>query len=224
MILRFADRFEKVYVNDPDDSLRSLILTNAFSVMDYGQVFKFFGHSRGLIAGWLEYNRARATNEIQDYITRGWDGRGNAFYLPDDNDELRRQQIVVDVRPVVANTALVVGDDAVKLAVRLHMQADEAYVEGRNRSWLANIIAKGLEAGGVFRPDQGWSEVKELLRQTDSIALVASNGQLPAPSARSLRGRLPGLAPHNWRTSRYGNGYTMWRLAEIAYTIEGPFA
>lgn len=92
---------------------------------------------------------------------------------------------------LILNTALAVGNDAVKLAARLHGQCEiHAWVDGKNRAWLADIMQSGLDCG-VFRhgfpfrdgpgPDapekwstQGWEEVMALLRSRDDEPVVTS--------------------------------------------------
>lgn len=94
-------------------------------------------------------------------------------------------------RTLIGNTALAVGNDAVKLAARLAGQREiHAWVDGPNRAWLADIIQAGLDCG-VLRaqlrfkdgpyPDspelvrpQGWEGVMELLRTRDDEPVVTS--------------------------------------------------
>lgn len=89
------------------------------------------------------------------------------------------------------NTALVVGSDPIKMAARLHGQCElHAWVAGRNRSWLANIISEGLD-GGVFRRSlkghsTGWEELIAVLRSSDNGPVVTSystSGQFPRLTA-----------------------------------------
>ena len=71
------------------------------------------------------------------------------------------------------NTASVIGDDAVKMLARIHAQCEiHGFVSGQNRAWMADIIAKGPVE--VFRPDSGWTEVVELLRESDDGPVVMS--------------------------------------------------
>lgn len=72
------------------------------------------------------------------------------------------------------NTALVLGSDPVALAARLHGQCElHAYVEGPHREWLAGLMEAG-RACGVYRPDQGWESVIELLRARADAPVVTS--------------------------------------------------
>lgn len=88
------------------------------------------------------------------------------------------------------NTALALGNDAVKLAARLHGSCEiHAWVDGPNRAWLADIMQAGIDAG-IYRrgfsrqvsgdsdetvwSDQGWDDVIALLRERDDEPVVTS--------------------------------------------------
>ena len=71
------------------------------------------------------------------------------------------------------NTVMSVGDNAMKLIARLHAQCEyHCWVAGENRAWLADIIENASET--LFRPNSGWDEVIELLRESDEGAVVVS--------------------------------------------------
>ncbi len=109
------------------------------------------------------------------------------------------------VRPFDAalNTAVVVGGDAVKLMARLHGQCEvHAYVEGPNRSWLADIIESGRD-GSILRSGQGWEAVVALLRSSDDEPIVTSY---------SVCNRFPNPQVANWTDDRDGDGF--WDLPE----------
>jgi hypothetical protein len=90
---------------------------------------------------------------------------------------------------LILNTALAVGNDAVRLAARLHGQCElHAWVDGPNRAWLADMMQAGLDRS-VFRrgfwfedgpgaprrwSDQGWESVMSLLRSRDDEPVVTS--------------------------------------------------
>jgi len=81
------------------------------------------------------------------------------------------------------NTALAMGNDAVKLAARLHGQCEiHAYVEDENRGWLSSIISKGLKTG-IYRKNQGWLEVLSLLAECDGPYVTSYSvcEQFPRP-------------------------------------------
>jgi len=69
---------------------------------------------------------------------------------------------------VVLNTALRLGGDALKLAVRIHAQCElHAWVEAEHCAWLAGIVEEA-RAVGVCRDtirghDTGWKDVGRLL-------------------------------------------------------------
>lgn len=72
------------------------------------------------------------------------------------------------------NTAHVMGNDAIKLSARLHGQCEiHCYVEGENRAWLASIINAGRKQN-IFRANEGWEEVCELLLASNEKPVVAS--------------------------------------------------
>lgn len=75
---------------------------------------------------------------------------------------------------LMANTALRLGSDAVKLLVRLHMSCEvHTWVDGPNRTWLAGIVERGRKSG-VLREDMGWESLVELLRQRADQPVVTS--------------------------------------------------
>lgn len=88
------------------------------------------------------------------------------------------------------NTALTLGNDAVKLAARLHGSCEiHAWVDGSNRAWLADVMEAGVDAG-IYRrgfpqkisgdseetvwSDQGWGDVIALMRERDDEPVVTS--------------------------------------------------
>jgi hypothetical protein len=97
----------------------------------------------------------------------------------------------ITTRTLILNTVLAIGNDALKLAARLHGQCEiHAWVDGKNRAWLADMMQSGLDCG-VFRrgfpfrdgpgPDaperwstQGWEQVMALLRSSDDEPVVTS--------------------------------------------------
>jgi hypothetical protein len=97
----------------------------------------------------------------------------------------------VDAFDLVLNSALALGNDAVRLGVRIHGQCEiHGWVDGSNRAWLADIMQAGLDAGiyrhGFWREplpgstaprqwlSQGWDEVIEFLRAQDDEPVVMS--------------------------------------------------
>ena len=103
--------------------------------------------------------------------------------------------LVYDGKPLSAfslalNTAMRVGNDAVKLAARIHGQCELfCYAEPQDRKWLAEIIDQGLGAG-VFRKNTGhredetWEAVGKFLRESEDEPVVLSfsgGDQFPNP-------------------------------------------
>jgi hypothetical protein len=88
------------------------------------------------------------------------------FNLPDGR--------MVDTFTVCLNTALALGNDVIRLCARLHGQCEiHAWVDGPNRSWLADIIDSG-RAASILRDDQGWEDVTALLRARNDEPVVTS--------------------------------------------------
>jgi hypothetical protein len=72
------------------------------------------------------------------------------------------------------NTALAIGNDAVKLGAALHAQCEvHCYVESWDRDWLADLIANGRRCG-YFRAGCGWESVIDLLRASNDGPVVTS--------------------------------------------------
>lgn len=70
------------------------------------------------------------------------------------------------------NTLIATGSDPMILAARIHGQCEiHAYVEGRNRAWLALIIDRGMESG-IYRQGMGWEAVSGLLRSNAKAPVV----------------------------------------------------
>jgi hypothetical protein len=62
------------------------------------------------------------------------------------------------------NTAMVLGNDAVKLMARIHAQCENhTYVKPENFEWISKIITQGLNLK-IYRQNNGWEELIELLK------------------------------------------------------------
>jgi hypothetical protein len=114
-------------------------------------------------------------NSVETAISLGW------------NDEklFQWRGRPISMWELCLNTAARVGNDAVRLAARIHGQCEiHCYVEGVNRWWLADVIDDGLESGVLRRlapffenakSDQGqWESVTRLLRDRDDEPVVLS--------------------------------------------------
>lgn len=92
--------------------------------------------------------------------------------------------------PLILNTALVVGGDAVKLAARIHGQCEaHAWVAEANRPWLADIAQAGVDAGifRIARPyerDDGTAST-HLIGWTQTIAHLRGVAEHPGPVVMS---------------------------------------
>ena len=88
----------------------------------------------------------------------------------------------LDAFSLALNTAIVMGNEQIRLMARLHGQCElHCYVEGENRRWLAGIARRGRDAR-IFRPNQGWENV---------ISFLESNSQEPVVCSYSVCERFP---------------------------------
>ncbi|MFI1889845.1 hypothetical protein [Streptomyces jumonjinensis] len=122
----------------------------------------------------------------------------------------------VETFELALNTALTLGGDAVKLGARLHGSCEiHAWVDGPNRSWLADIMQGGIDAGvyrdgfarqigggGTVWSDQGWGDVIALLRERDDEPVVTSYSVcdgFPDPGVGDWMPPWPKGVPRDWR-------------------------
>ncbi|WP_432137290.1 hypothetical protein [Streptomyces sp. bgisy154] len=72
------------------------------------------------------------------------------------------------------NTAMETGPDSIRLAARLMGQCEiNCWVDGPHRSWLADMVGNGLDAGD-FREACGWEDLQRFLRDRDDHPVVVS--------------------------------------------------
>lgn len=113
-----------------------------------------------------------------------WLRWGDGFRIPDDPTLLAKlpQTLQDKVEPgmrvpmfgMILNTALVGGSDPVKLLARLHGQCEaNAWIDGPNRAWLAEIAREGL-ASCILRTDMGWDDVIAFLESSQDEPVVTS--------------------------------------------------
>ena len=168
--------------------------------------------------GWLAMQLARASGwSVVDFTTAltGWRPRqqlgsaiearehlnlqcraGDYFYFDGDRIPIFELQL---------NSVLMDGNDAWKLAAKIHGQCEiHGYIEGADRADIAAIINEGLEAG-IYRrgmghsstqaPEHGWEAVIELLREDATEPVVTSY---------SVTDSFPGphLAADDWEHDR----------------------
>lgn len=80
----------------------------------------------------------------------------------------------ISIFSVALNTAMLIGNDTIKLCARLHGQCEiHCFVEGPNRAWLADLMEQGRKQY-ILRADEGWESVIEFLRARDDIPVVTS--------------------------------------------------
>jgi hypothetical protein len=74
---------------------------------------------------------------------------------------------------MILNTALEAGSDSMKLAAAIHGQCEiNAFVRGKNRAWMADIIER--DNANIFRPGRGWEDVIKLLRESGEDTVFMS--------------------------------------------------
>lgn len=108
----------------------------------------------------------------------------------------------LDPFTISLNTAATVGNDAVKLAARLHGQCEiHAWVDGPNRAWLADIIDRGMASGVLRAETQGWERVVGMLRARDDEPVVTSYSvceQFPHSGVGGWMPDWPEGVPERW--------------------------
>ncbi len=78
------------------------------------------------------------------------------------------------ITETLLNTAVAIGGEALCLLAKLHGYSEaHCYVEGPDRAWLAQVIAKGRE-NNVLRASMGWEEVAAFLVTNDKEPVVCS--------------------------------------------------
>jgi len=86
---------------------------------------------------------------------------------------------------IALNTAMALGNDAIRLFARLHAQCEvHCWIDGPNRKWLAAMIRQGRE-DNLLREEQGWEATAVLLESHDDGPVVCSYSvcsQFPNPS------------------------------------------
>lgn len=119
---------------------------------------------------------------------------------------------------VMLNTAVLVGSDAIKLCARLHGQCEiHAWVEGKNRAWLARIIERGLEEGVLREGHPGDSKFASGWR--NAIKLLRSSKKTPIVTSYSVCEQFPGvhlLSPRDGEPQDHDEFYE-WALSNLTH-------
>lgn len=106
----------------------------------------------------------------------------------------------IDGFSLLANTALRLGSDPVRLLARLHASCEiHTWVDGPNRKWLGEIIRRGRR-DRILRDQVGWEEVVKLLESADDSPVVTSFSVCEQFPNRSAAGWTPpaGQDPDGW--------------------------
>jgi hypothetical protein len=207
--------------------------------------------AQGAAADTLRSSRAREAAGVMDsllpsgHYLRGRSGHQAERWLSDyatalaglfDEPIVEHQGDVVGTDELVLNTALALGSDAVKLAVRLYAQCEiNCWVAAVHRPWLAAVVDEGLDAG-TLRAEAGWAAIARLLRSADDGPVVTSfSGSFPVEDSddwelmtdaerwdHGLEGLLARpedrieLTPDGWSDYRFGSGLSLLDLFALA--------
>jgi len=107
-----------------------------------------------------------------------------------------RPLFILDNKPInewrlMLNTAMVVGSNPIRLFTRLHAQCEiHAYIKGKNRKWLSEIILEGLNSK-IYREESGWRKLIDFLNSDNKNTVVTSYSvceQFPHPYILGLSG------------------------------------
>ena len=75
---------------------------------------------------------------------------------------------------IALNSAIVFGNDQIKLMARLHGSCEiHTWIRSKNKKWVAGIIKDGLKKG-LFRKNMGWEKVVRLLNKDNNEDVVTS--------------------------------------------------
>jgi len=134
----------------------------ALSILDVEENHKYF---KKILTPGHYLDNPREGFEAHDMEIAMRVNSGNMFVL--DNKPL-------DIWHVILNTAMAIGSNPIRLLTRLHAQCEiHAYIKGKNRKWLGEIIAEGLDSG-IYRKEAGWNELISFLNSDDNNTVVTS--------------------------------------------------
>lgn len=137
--------------------LCSDLMLGAFGDLTYAK--------RWLVPLLREDSWIRKSMDFEDSLRLGLRSMDDVFVV--DGEE-------IEVWLVSLNTAWVLGGDPLRLLARLHGQCEiHCWVDGPNRQWLASIMRDGRECE-LYRPNEGWESVIELLESRDDGPVVCS--------------------------------------------------
>lgn len=107
--------------------------------------------------------------------------------------------VQLDTTDVALNTALAAGSDAVALAAKIHGWCESnAWVEGPDRAWLADVIELGL-AAGLYRRGMGWdAPTTEFDRSAGVLALLRARDDEPVVLSDSYGDGFPNTSVGDW--------------------------
>lgn len=146
---------------------------------------------------------------------------------------------------VRSNTVMLLGNDFVKLCVRIHNECEQwARIEGKNRKWFAGLCESALSSG-IFGKGVGWEQTIESIRSAEDTPVVMSfsvcsgfptNEVVPPETIAGLewhdlsyshrwelampglRAHHPEIKPDGFDLHRYGDGTDFLKLKEIVFS------
>ena len=115
----------------------------------------------------------------------------------------------VELFGLALNTAYKLGNDVVRLMVRIHGQCEiHCWIPGRDRAWITGIIESGLQTN-LLRSEMGWNDVIKLLNLNSKTPVVLSYSVCDGfPNPYGL-GRSEGFSDKFWDMPYE----EQWRLA-----------
>ena len=154
--------------------------------------------TQNITTGLLELDRFRTADQLMPLVHPGhylnsidpgspaWATSFRIAFHTDSGGFLTWRGHDLDPLTLTLNTAMLVGNDHVRLLARLHGQCElHGWVDGPNRQWLGDLIRAGLRSG-LYRDGAGWDNIAALLGQRDDEPVVMSysvTSGFPGPRA-----------------------------------------
>lgn len=186
----------RVYFHLPDEEVElygserawmgKLVTDVGMSVLDK---FRFEKNVLPKVVGREFTDSYYRTGDVYTDHQRIWQALTTAMKVGDVDFQIGERQI--NAFDLLSNTAMLLGNDQIKLAAKLHATCEDfAYFEPEDCQWAANIMFEGL-ASGIFRPKAGWEDVIKLLEK-------AADGTEPVVTSYSVCESFPDSSVANW--------------------------
>lgn len=152
-------------------------LVSELALVPLDRVLNTFGKGKPMILDWLPKDHYMLDSDFHDRGPRGFKQTfGTWWHVGFDDHFLSHPETEERYWPftVSLNTAVVSGSDPIRLLGRMHGQCEiHGYMEGEDRAFIADVIEEGRK-GRILRPDAGWENVIEHLRERDDEPVVTS--------------------------------------------------